>query len=125
MSERLLPLSSKSRGGATARNGKKVWKCFRLSGVKAGADSIDDVKSAVFTFADNNPAGTLLPLVCVFKIFLLSVSSSRDCLRIKVLENWPREVSLFLNHTDYITAPSVQALLAFENFSVLINLARD
>ena len=67
LSERLLPLSSKSRGSATARNGKDLWKCFRLSGVKAGAHSIDDIKSAVFTFADDNPARTLLPLVCVFK----------------------------------------------------------
>ena len=31
-----------------------------------------------------------------------------ECLGIKALEN--------LNDTDYITAPSVQALLAFENF---------
>ena len=67
LSERLLPLSSKSKGSATARNGKKLLKCFRLSGVKTGAYSIDDVKSAVFTFAEDNPAGTLLPLVCVFK----------------------------------------------------------
>ena len=65
--ERLLPLSFKSRSGVKARNGKKLWKCFRLSGLKAGAYSIDDVKSAVFTFAEDNPAGTLLPLVCVFK----------------------------------------------------------
>ena len=44
---------------------------------------------------------------------------------IKALENRPREVSLSLNHTAYITALSVQALLAFENFSVLTHLARD
>ena len=67
MPERLHPLSSKSRfrGGAKARNGTKLCKCFRLSGAKAGAYSIDDVKSAVLTFAGDNPAGTLLPLVCV------------------------------------------------------------
>ena len=28
---------------------------------------IDEVKSAVLTFAEDTPAGTLLPLVCVFK----------------------------------------------------------
>ena len=71
MPERLHPLSSKSRfrGGATARNGKKLCKCDRLSGAKAVAYSIDDVKSAVLTFAGDNPAGTLLPLICahVFK----------------------------------------------------------
>ena len=31
------------------------------------AVDIDDVKSAVFTFAEDDPAGTLLPPVCVFK----------------------------------------------------------
>ena len=51
--------------GATARNGKKLCKYDRLSGAKAGAYSIDDVKSAVLTFAGDNPAGILLPLVCV------------------------------------------------------------
>lgn len=67
LSERLLPLSSKSRVSATARNAKDLWKCFRLSGVKAGAHSIDDIKSAVFTFADDNPARPLLSPFCVFK----------------------------------------------------------
>ena len=64
----------------------------------------------VLTFAEDNPAGTLLPFVC---------------LGIKALENRPRKVSLSLNDTDYITAPSVQALLAFENFSVLTHLGHD
>ena len=43
---------------------------------------------------------------------LLSVSSkvcSLDCLGIKALENRPREVSLSLNHTDYITDCTISA----------------
>ena len=43
---------------------------------------------------------------------LLSVSSrvcSLDCLEIKALENRPREVSLSLNHTDYITDCTISA----------------
>ena len=96
-----------SRGGATARNGKKLWKCCRLFGVKAGVYSIDDVKSAVFTFAEDDPAGTLLPPVCVFK----SVQSRLS---------WDKS-----SGKSAITAPSVQALLAFENFSVLTHFARD
>ena len=92
------------RGGATARNGKELWKCCRLSGVKAGVYSIDDVKSAVFTFAKDDPAGTLLPPVCVFKS----------------VQTWDKS-----SGKSAITAPSVQALLAFENFSVLTHLASD
>ena len=86
------------------------WKFFPLSGVQAGAYSIDDVKSAVLTFAGDNPAGTL---------YLLSVSSGSAVLTVlgkKALENRPKKVSLPLNDTDYIAAPSMQALLAFENF---------
>lgn len=86
----------------------------------AGAYRIND-KSAVLTFAEKNPAGTLLPLLCVFNDQVCSL----DCLGIKALLNRPRKVSLSLNDTDHITAPSVQAVLAFENISVLTHLAHD
>ena len=62
---------------------------------------------------------------CLFSVSSMTRVCSLDCLGIKALENQPRKVSLSLNDTGYITAPSVQTLLAFENISVLTHLAHD
>lgn len=86
----------------------------------AGAYRIND-KSAVLTFAEKTQQGHY----CLFSVSSMTRVCSLDCIGIKALLNRPRKVSLSLNDTDHITAPSVQAVIAFENISVMTHLAHD